>query len=148
MNAGRKLALLITALLVLPMIAVPTLGRMFPANAWPAVLVIALAMGGSLLIVRDRVRRQAAENLSADLTHALATFQNIQRQRREELLHENALLADLPSLKALMTRICEYDQPSGCGAGYFFGRRACDEQSASATRSTGCRRTGPRRCGS
>ena len=67
------------------------------------VLVIALVMGGSLVIVRDRVREQAAENLSADLTHSLATFENMQRQRREALLHENALLADLPSLKALMT---------------------------------------------
>ena len=67
------------------------------------VLVIALVMGGSLVIVRNQVRKQAAESLSADLTHSLATFQNIQRQRRDALLHENALLADLPSLKALMT---------------------------------------------
>ena len=67
------------------------------------VLVIALVMSCSLVIVRNRVREQAAENLSADLTHSLATFQNIQRQRRNALLHENALLADLPSLKALMT---------------------------------------------
>jgi signal transduction histidine kinase len=67
------------------------------------VLVIALVTGGSLVIVRNQVREQAAQTLSADLTHSLATFQNIQRQRRDALLHENALLADLPSLKALMT---------------------------------------------
>ena len=67
------------------------------------VLVIALVMGGSLMIVRNKVREQAAETLSADLTHSLATFQSIQRQRRNELLQENSLLADLPSLKALMT---------------------------------------------
>ena len=67
------------------------------------VLVIALLMGGSLVIVRDRVRTQADETLSADLTHSLAIFENMQRQRRDALLHENAVLADLPSLKALMT---------------------------------------------
>ena len=42
-NAGRKFALLTMALLVVPIVSVPTLGRLFPANAWPAVLVISLA---------------------------------------------------------------------------------------------------------
>ena len=64
---------------------------------------IVTVTGGSLLIVRNRVRQQVSENLSADLSHSLATFQNLQRQRRKALIHENALLADLPSLKALMT---------------------------------------------
>ena len=67
------------------------------------VSVIALVTGGSLLIVQDRVHRQTAQNLSTDLRHSLATFENLQRQRRDALIHENALLADLPSLKALMT---------------------------------------------
>jgi hypothetical protein len=49
------------------------------------------------------VRQQAAQDLSLDLTRSLITFQNLQRQRRDALIHENALLADLPSLKALMT---------------------------------------------
>jgi signal transduction histidine kinase len=64
---------------------------------------IAAVTGGSLLIVRNRVRQQAAQDLSMDLTRSLITFQNLQLQRRDELIHENALLADLPSLKALMT---------------------------------------------
>ena len=42
-NSGRKFALLVTALCVVPVISVPALGRAFPHNAWPAVLVIALA---------------------------------------------------------------------------------------------------------
>jgi signal transduction histidine kinase len=67
------------------------------------IAVIATVTGGSLLIVRSRVRQQAAQDLSADLSRSLITFQNLQRQRREALIHENALLADLPSLKALMT---------------------------------------------
>jgi len=67
------------------------------------IAVIATVTGGSLLIVRNRVRLQVAQELSVDLAHSLVSFQNLQRERRENLIHENALLADLPSLKALMT---------------------------------------------
>ncbi len=67
------------------------------------IAVITTVTGGSLLIVRDQVRLHVAQDLSADLTHSLATFQDMQRQRTDALIHENALLADLPSLKALMT---------------------------------------------
>ncbi len=42
-NSGRKFALLLTALCVLPLVFVPSLGRVFPHNAWPAALLIALA---------------------------------------------------------------------------------------------------------
>jgi len=42
-NAGRKFALLLCALLVVPIVFVPHLGMLFPSNAWPATLVIALA---------------------------------------------------------------------------------------------------------
>ncbi len=42
-NAGRKLAMLIMALAVLPVVLVPEMGHLFPANAWPATLLIALA---------------------------------------------------------------------------------------------------------
>jgi len=67
------------------------------------IAVIATVTGVSLLIVRNQVRSNVARELSSDLAHSLITFQNLQRQRRDELIHENALLADLPSLKALMT---------------------------------------------
>lgn len=57
----------------------------------------------SLVIVRSSLQQQIRENLLADLSHSVATFRNIQSQRREMLEREVALLADLPSLKALMT---------------------------------------------
>jgi signal transduction histidine kinase len=65
--------------------------------------VIATVTGGSLLIVRNRVRTNESHELSSDLANSLVTFQNLQRLRRASLIHENRLLADLPSLKALMT---------------------------------------------
>jgi ACS family hexuronate transporter-like MFS transporter len=42
-NAGRKLAMLVMAILVLPVVFVPQMAHLFPANAWPATLLIALA---------------------------------------------------------------------------------------------------------
>jgi ACS family hexuronate transporter-like MFS transporter len=42
-NSGRKLAMLICALCVLPVVMVPHMSALFPSNAWPATLLIALA---------------------------------------------------------------------------------------------------------
>jgi ACS family hexuronate transporter-like MFS transporter len=42
-NGGRKLAMLFMAILVLPLVFVPHMGALFPANPWPATLLIALA---------------------------------------------------------------------------------------------------------
>ena len=42
-NSGRKLAMLFMAVLVLPLVLVPHMGVLFPANPWPATLIIALA---------------------------------------------------------------------------------------------------------
>jgi MFS transporter, ACS family, hexuronate transporter len=42
-NSGRKFAMLLCALLVLPIVFVPHMGALFPTNAWPATLIIALA---------------------------------------------------------------------------------------------------------
>ena len=69
----------------------------------PLVLVIAVVTAASLLIVRNRLRAQIDENLSTDLTHSVDTFQKIGAQQLDVLERENALLANLPSLKALMT---------------------------------------------
>lgn len=66
-------------------------------------LIIAGATFGSLLIVRHQLEAQVTEDLGRDLAHSVATFQNLQAQRLTALERENALLADLPSLKALMT---------------------------------------------
>jgi len=57
----------------------------------------------SLLILRTIVLQQVSVNLASDLQHSVQTYQNLARQRGELLARESALLADLPSLKALMT---------------------------------------------
>jgi signal transduction histidine kinase len=61
----------------------------------------------SLLVVRTIVVQQTQANLASDLQHSVKTYRNFQRQQRELLARESALLADLPSLKSLMTT---YDQ--------------------------------------
>jgi signal transduction histidine kinase len=66
-------------------------------------MIIAIATFVSLLTVRHRLREVVMANVSADLIHSIATFEDLQAQRMSALDRENALLADLPSLKALMT---------------------------------------------
>jgi len=66
-------------------------------------LIIASATFASLLIVRHRLESQVTAGLSADLLRSVTTFENLQTQKRNALEHENALVADLPKLKALMT---------------------------------------------
>jgi signal transduction histidine kinase len=68
--------------------------------------LLLLSFGGtplSLLILQTIVKQQAGASLASDLEHSVHTYQNLARQRRELLMRESALLADLPSLKALMT---------------------------------------------
>ena len=57
----------------------------------------------SLLAVRKPLQKLVVQNISSDLVHSLATFEYMEAQRMAALDRENALLADLPSLKALMT---------------------------------------------
>ena len=57
----------------------------------------------SLLAVRTSLHARIREDLREDLAHSLLAFKDLQQQRRQTLLHEAALLADIPSLKALMT---------------------------------------------
>lgn len=66
-------------------------------------VIIATSTFVSLLIVRRRLESVLTANLSADLSRSIATFENLQAQRMTALDRENALLADLPDLKALMT---------------------------------------------
>jgi ACS family hexuronate transporter-like MFS transporter len=42
-NSGRKIAMLLTALCVVPVVFVPHMTGLFPANAWPATALFALA---------------------------------------------------------------------------------------------------------
>jgi signal transduction histidine kinase len=67
------------------------------------IVVIVGTTTASLLIVRTRMRQQVTANLADDLSRSVKTFQNIEAQRLTALQRENALLADLPNLKALMT---------------------------------------------
>jgi len=56
-----------------------------------------------VLIIRYRWRAQVTEDLSRDVAHSLSSFQSLQAERLGALQRENALLAELPTLKALMT---------------------------------------------
>ena len=67
------------------------------------VLVIASITISSLLVIGHRMRQQFLEDFSKDLVHSVETFRSYEAQRQAALERENALLADLPSLRALMT---------------------------------------------
>ncbi|MFY9853489.1 MAG: HAMP domain-containing sensor histidine kinase, partial [Terracidiphilus sp.] len=67
------------------------------------VLVIAGTTASSLYIIRNRLQNQVQSNLEADLGHSVETFQDLEARRVAALERENALMAGLPSLKALMT---------------------------------------------
>ena len=66
-------------------------------------VVIASASLASLLLIRHQLLEEVTDRLSRDLQRSVGTFQDLQAQRLNALDRENALLADLPSLKALMT---------------------------------------------
>lgn len=66
-------------------------------------LVIASATLASLLLIRHQLSSEVTSGLTRDLQRSVRTFQDLQAQRLHGLDRENALLADLPSLKALMT---------------------------------------------
>jgi signal transduction histidine kinase len=57
----------------------------------------------SLLLVRHSVRKQIRREIFADLRNSVSTFQNFQLERELTLTHSAELLADLPTLRALMT---------------------------------------------
>ena len=57
----------------------------------------------SLLIVQRTVENQVRRGLSNDLANSAESFRNLQREREAELARSAELMADLPSLKALMT---------------------------------------------
>jgi signal transduction histidine kinase len=66
-------------------------------------VIIVTTTFASLFTIRRRLESVLTGNLSADLMRSIATFENLQAQRMTVLNRENALLADLPDLKALMT---------------------------------------------
>ena len=71
------------------------------------ILAMALIITGttlvSLLAIRRPLQNLVIQNISSNLLHSIATLEDLQSQRLLALDRANALLADLPSLKALMT---------------------------------------------
>jgi signal transduction histidine kinase len=67
------------------------------------VFIIAATTCSSLFIIRNRLRQRAREILASELQNSVGTFQDLEARRLSALERENALLASLPSLKALMT---------------------------------------------
>jgi signal transduction histidine kinase len=57
----------------------------------------------ALFIVRQAVDRQIRREIFDDLRNSVLTFRAFQREREATLSHSAELLADLPTLKALMT---------------------------------------------
>jgi signal transduction histidine kinase len=57
----------------------------------------------SLVVIHSVLGEQIRENLVASLSGSTLTFENLERQRQQSLDREVALIADLPTLKALMT---------------------------------------------
>lgn len=57
----------------------------------------------SLLLVRHSVQSQILREIFSDLQNSVSTFQNFQRENEITLSHAADLLADLPTLRALMT---------------------------------------------
>jgi signal transduction histidine kinase len=66
-------------------------------------IVIASITCVTLLLVRERMQQQVTDGLTQDLRNSVETFHNLETERLEALRRENALLADLPTLKALLT---------------------------------------------
>lgn len=66
-------------------------------------LVTVIVTAVCLLLIRQRLREQVTDYLSQDLNHSVITFENLQAERLSALDRENALLSELPTLKALMT---------------------------------------------
>jgi len=66
-------------------------------------LVIAVVTGISLLLIQRQLSKQVNDDFSRDLDRSVSTFKTLQAERLAALDRENALLAKLPTLKALMT---------------------------------------------
>jgi signal transduction histidine kinase len=66
-------------------------------------LIICVLTGGLLLIVRHSVRSEIANQVHESTTASLRAFENVQQEHDVELSRTAALLADLPTLKAVMT---------------------------------------------
>lgn len=68
-----------------------------------ALLIISALTGAILLIVRHTIRTEVDREVRASTDASVRGFESVQRQREVELSRTAAILAELPTLKALMT---------------------------------------------
>jgi signal transduction histidine kinase len=69
-----------------------------------ALLSVSFGLTAAILFtIRTNLEHQIRNRILGDLSRSVNTFHNLEDQRRQALLHDTALLADLPTLKALMT---------------------------------------------
>jgi signal transduction histidine kinase len=66
-------------------------------------LIISALTGTILLVIRQTVRSQIAQQVRDGTSASLHEFENVQQQLQQQLSRTAALLAELPTLKALMT---------------------------------------------
>jgi signal transduction histidine kinase len=71
----------------------------------PLLLIPVALTTSSLLIVRSHMQQELQQGLADDLVHSSSTFRNLEQSRRESLKRQAILLADQPSLRALMTTL-------------------------------------------
>jgi len=69
----------------------------------PLLLIPVALTTASLLVVRSHSEDELRQGLVDDVLHSSSTFRNLEKNRRELLDRDAILLADQPSLKALMT---------------------------------------------
>jgi len=69
----------------------------------PLLLIPVALTTASLLVVRRNMEQELRQGLADDLLHTTSTFRNLETSRRDMLARYAILLADQPSLKALMT---------------------------------------------
>ena len=78
-------------------------GRLRTKFLLSLLLVLSSLTWATLLIVRQRVQLRVRDEIFEALKNSVVTFQSFQRQHEMELATSGALVANLPSLKALMT---------------------------------------------
>src|ERR1700685_3204853 len=66
-------------------------------------LIICALTGAVLLIVRHAVRSEISNQVQESTTASVRAFENVQREHKFQLSRPAAMLAELPTLKALMT---------------------------------------------
>ena len=69
----------------------------------PTLLIICALTGAILLIIRHTVRKQIDDQVKDSTKASVREFESVQRQLQIQLSRTAALLAEIPTLKALMT---------------------------------------------